>query len=295
MGLARVFVGAFMAAVLLAGCGGKSGVQQSEAGLQRAAREATEALFAGELRKAYESFSEECRDVTSFGEFSSSVTIARAFLEAFSGVKLADFKVTGVQVRNFTGTGGEVLIEVEAPGDAEGFGDDEWIAWMVEDGKWVQADCDDLGLDSDSGFEDPGSNGAVATVPPPGEGPPIGTAVEAGPSRYTVNGMEDPGPEDDFYQPDEGNRWVTFDITQEAVSGQASASPWDFTVQDEDGFIYEWTFGAKQPEFSSTQLAVGQRIRGFLTFEVPEDAVLVAMYADADFPRPPTMIADLTR
>ena len=282
-----------LAVALIWGCGSNGGSPQTEAGLKQAARDATEALFAGELRKAYESFSQECREATSFSEFSSSVTIARAFMEAFTGLKLKDFKVTGVQVRNFSGTRGEVLVEVEAPGDEEGFGDDEWVAWVIENGKWVQADCDELGLDTDDG--DFGSNDPGPTSPPPGEGPPMGTAVEAGPSRFTVNGVEDPGPEDDFYRPQDGYRFVTFDITQEAVTGETSASPWDFALQDEDGFRYSWRYGAKGPEFSTTQLAAGQRTRGFLTFEVPEDAVLVALFADADFPRPSVMIADLTR
>lgn len=285
--------------IVFAACGGGDGDSgQNEAGLRQAAREATEALFAGELRDAYDSFSAECRDITTFAEFSSSVTIAEAFLEALYGAKLEDFTVTDVRVRNFEGDTGEVMVVVKAPDGENGFAEEEeWIEWGYEDGRWVQTDCDDLGLDGNG--DDPGDDPTepAATVPPPGEGPEIGTTVEAGGSLYTVNGIQDPGPvpDDDFFGPEEGNRWVTLDITQEASGGEDSAGPWDFTVQDEDGFIYEWTFGEAEPEFPTVQLANGQRVRGYLTFEVPEEAVLVAVYADADFPRPPVMIADLTR
>ncbi len=295
------FVGTAMAAVLVAwGCSGdgdgNGNGAPTEASLRQAAQAATEALFAGELRDAYDSFSDQCKDITPFAEFSSSVTIANAFLEALTGTKLEDFTVTGARVRNFSATSGEVMVEVEAPEGASGFEDEEWTNWAFEKGRWVQTDCDDVGLDGDDN-DATSEPSVVATVPPPGEGPAIGTSVEAGGSIYTVNGIEDPGlePEDGFYGPEEGNRWVTLDITQQASGGEDSAGPWDFTVQDADGFIYEWTYGEKKPEFGSVQLADGQRIRGYLTFEVPEDAELVAVYADADFPRPAVMIADLTR
>lgn len=293
-----------MATALLAACGGgggDGGSARTENGLRSAARAASEALFAGELRTAYESFSASCREVTPFAEFSSSVTIASAFLEALSGTKLEDLEVTDVRVRNFEGDSGEVMVAVAGPDGEGAFGEDEWVRWIFEEEAWVQTDCEDIGLGGDDDDDDNGNGGSVtnptpaATVPPPGEGPPIGTEVEAGGSIYVVNAIEDPGPVGDFNEPAEGYRYVTLDITQQAVGEEDSAGPWDFTVQDADGFLYEWTYGAKQPEFSSIQLAPGQRIRGYLTFEVPETAELVAAYADADFPRPPVIIADLTR
>lgn len=290
---------ACLPAFVLSGCGGGDGdSSQSEDGLKDAARAATEALFAGELRDAYDSFSAECQEQTPFAEFSSSVTIASAFLEALSGAKLEDFEVTDVRVRNFEGDTGEVMVVVQAPEGQDGFSEEEeWIEWAFEDDRWVQTDCDDLGLDGGGDEPTDEPTEPAATVPPPGQGPEIGTTFEAGGSLYTVNSVEDPAeePEDEFFGPEEGNRWVVLDITQEAAGGEDSAGPWDFTVQDEDGFIYEWTFGEAEPEFPSVQLADGQRVRGYLTFEIPEDAVLVAVYADADFPRPPVMIADLTR
>ncbi len=299
MQLRSWFVSVAMAAGLVAsGCGGNGDRNDAptEESLRQAAQAATEALFSGELRVAYDSFSAACKEITPFAEFSSSVTIANAFMEALTGTKLEDFTVTGARVRNFSATSGEVMVEVKAPEGASGFDDEEWTKWTFEGGRWVQSDCDDIGLDGDD--DDFASTpSVVATVPARGEGPAIGTPVEAGGSIYTVNGIEDPGPEpeDAFFGPQAGNRWVTLDITQQASGGEDSAGPWDFTVQDADGFIYDWTYGAKKPEFGSVQLADGQRIRGYLTFEVPEGAELVAVFADADFPRPAVMIADLTR
>lgn len=288
---------AAMALVFVAACGGGGGDSKSEAGLEKAVRRAAEGMFGGDLRDFYDSYSKECREQTSYEDFKSAMEVAEAFMKAFAGAGLDDIKVKDVEVRNFEGERGEALVVVES--DIEGFDEnqeEEWTEWAWEDGKWVQTDCGDLAMDgglSDGGDDDSATD--QQPLPSPGSGPAIGTPVEAGASRYTVHSIEDPVKAGEFSGPDEGKRWVVIEVTQEALDKQVSGSPFDFTVQDKDGFIYDFDFGQKEPEFTSRELAPGQRQRGFITFEVPEDAELVAVWVDADFPKPHTLIADLTK
>lgn len=285
--------------VFVAACGGGDGGDaKTEAGLEKAVRRAAEGIFGGDLHDAYDSYSKECREQTPYTEFAAGMKLAEAFMEAFTGAKLKDIKVKDVEVRNFEGDRAEAKLVVEAKG-IEGFDEDEdeWSEWMWEDGKWVQSDCGDLGPDGvlGDGGDDTATSNDPQPVPTPGAGPAVGTPVEAGGSRYTVHSIEDPAKAGEYFGPDPGKRWVVIEVTQEALARQVSGSPFDFTVQDKDGFIYDFDFGEKEPEFSSRELAPGQRQRGFITFEVPEDAELVAVWVDADFPKPHTLIADLTR
>jgi len=297
--LMRAVLGALaVLPMLLAACGGGGGADaKSEAGLEKAVRRAAEGIFNGDLHDAYDSYSKECRDQTSYQEFAAGMKLAEAFMEAFTGAKLNELSVKDVQVRNFEGDRAEAMVVVDANG-IEGFdgGEEEWSEWMWEDGNWVQVDCGDLGPDGvPGGAGDGSSTSDVQPVPSPGSGPAVGTVVEAGGSRYTVHSIQDPAPAGEYFGPDPGKRWVVVEVTQEALDKQDSGSPFDFTVQDKDGFIYDFDFGEKEPEFQSRELGPGQRQRGFITFEVPEDAELVAVWVDADFPKPHTLIADLAR
>lgn len=288
-------LGAF-AVILAAACGGGGSQPRTEAGLKNAARQAAEAMIKGDYRKAYDSFSKECREQVPFSEFESTTKLGVVFLEAFTGVKFKDFEVTNVEVRNFTEDGGEVSITMKAPKELDGFGEEpgEFERWKWEDGKWVVADCSGLGGDGLFGDDSGGDTSAAPTVPPPGSGPKLGETVDAGNARITVRAVEDPVRESTF-SPDAGKRYVAFDITVEAARGKVSVSGFDFTVQDDDGFVYDYAIAGREPALKMTDLAQGRQVRGWVTFEVPQDAKLVALYADLDFPRPETLILDLTR
>lgn len=281
-------------ALVLGACGGGDGADaKTEAGLKKAAEKAAKGLFGGDLHDTYDAYSKECREQASFAQFNSSMKLAEAFLEAFLEASFDDVKVKEVQVRNFEGDSGEVLLVLQSDKikDISDF-EEEWTAWAWEDGAWVQTDCSDMGSTDDGGGTSPS---ATQEVPQPGSGPAIGTPIEAGGSRYTVHSVVDPAPKGEFFEPKAGNRWVTIEVTQEALGKKVSGSSFDFSVQDKDGFIYDFTFGGKEPEFTMMDLGPGQRQRGFITFEVPEKAELVAIWVDADWPDPQTLLTDLTR
>jgi hypothetical protein len=255
-----------------------------------------EAMLAGDYRKAYDSVSKECRDQVTFEEFESTMKLGVTFVEAFLGVKFKDFEITDVQVRNFTPDGGEVGITLKPPKEIPGFdeleGAGDFEPWKWEDGKWVAADCSGLG---GGPFGDDGDGATAApTVPPPGSGPKLGETVDAGPARVTVHAVEDPARNTDG-EPERGNRFVAIDVSIQAARGSVAVATFDFTVQDESGYVYDAAFFGRAPELRMTDLAQGRQVRGWVTFEVPQGAKLVAVYADLDFPKPETLILDLTR
>lgn len=288
-----------IAALAAAACGG-GGQQKSEDGLKKAARQAAESMVAGNYRAAYDAYAKECRDQVDFNEFEANARLAVVFVEAFLGVKLKDFNVTDVQVRNFTGDAGEVSVTIKPPKDIPGFDDlDEpgtFEPWKWEDNRWVVADCAAL---SDGGFfggdgDGGDSSGAVPTVPPAGSGPRLGEEVTAGKAVVRVLTVEDPARVPNV-DPNPGNRYIALDVSVQATSDRVSVSPFDFTVQDADGYVYDSTYFGREPALGSTDLAPGRTIRGWVTFEVPADARLVAAYASLDWPRPDTLILDFTR
>jgi len=283
------------AALLLAACGGDDGGDgKNEKGLEKAAERAAKGLFGGDLHDTYDAYSKECREQASFDQFKAGMVLAEAFMEAFTGAGFDDIEVKEVKTRNFDGEKGEALLVLDA-GGLEGFdsSEEEWSEWVWEDGAWVQTDCSDMGGGADEGEA---SEIPTQEVPKPGSGPAVGTPVEAGGSRYTVHSVTDPAPKGEYAQPKPGNRWITIEVTQEALEKKVSGGgAFDFSVQDKDGFIYDYTFGGKEPEFKMMDLAIGQRQRGFITFEVPENAEVVAIWVDANWPKPQTLIADLTR
>jgi hypothetical protein len=291
--LAALALGAIV--LTLAGaCTGGGGQARTEEGLKRAAREATEAVFKGDYRAVYDSFAKECRDQVDYKEFEATTRLGVAFVEQLAGVKLKDFKVTGVEVRNFTKDGAEVSVTNQAPKAAEGFeglaGAGDFEAWKWEDGRWVATNCSGLG----GGAGDFGDSGPAPTVPPPGSGPKLGETVEAGKARVTVHAVEDPARAPDAVV-EAGRRLVAVEVSIEAAKGSVSVATFDFTVQDEKGYTYDPAFFGREPALKMTDLAQGRTVRGWVTFDVPKDAKLVAVYADLDFPKPETLVADLTR
>ena len=136
----------------------------------------------------------------------------------------------------------------------------------------------------------PTSSSAAPTPTPP----PIGTTVEAGGSAYTVNEVLDPAPTGGRGV-EAGKRLVAIDITQTCIADGDSYNTFDFFVQDADGYVYDTGFGytGVEPRIGSGELAAGQRVRGWVTIQVPASAVLVSVLVAAEGSGPKILIADL--
>ena len=315
MGARQLMLGAFLAGgALLAACGG-SDDGTSEDALKERVKESAEAIFQGEAREAYETFSEECQEEVSMSEFRSTLEVAAAFFEGFADMKLEDLEVTEVKIRNFEDDSAEAAIVVEAKDGNEAaeefLGDeDEYSRWEVEDGQWVLADCSDLGFDSGDDAADDDSDDAAATptrttatvrtptaAPTSAVRPKLGETAQLELAKYTVNAVQDNVAGTEFFKPKAGMRWIAFDVTIEAVK-ETTYNPFDFSVQDADAFVYDPAFvpvDSPSPDLSSGDLAVGERIRGWVFFEVPLNAKLNSVRVTPDFGKPATVIADLTK
>ena len=144
------------------------------------------------------------------------------------------------------------------------------------------------------------SGNLVSQAPPPVPTPPsspvnIGATVEVGGSSYTLNEMVDPAPAG-IFGVSEGRRLVALDITQVGTSADRdSYNPLYFAVQDVEGYVYTPDLASADvdPLFGSGELASGQTVRGWVVFELPESAQLIAVLVEPAVFGTRTTIADL--
>ena len=124
---------------------------------------------------------------------------------------------------------------------------------------------------------------------------PIGSTVQFEDSTYTVHEVRDPVPPG-YSGVDEGNRFIAIDVTQIGIEDDANFGHGKFSVQDADGYVYDWDNGADiSPEIGYGSLAAGQRVRGWTAFQIPEDATLVRVLVEGGgFGGQSITIADLT-
>ena len=143
----------------------------------------------------------------------------------------------------------------------------------------------------------------TATVTPadgaaePNAKPRIGDTSEIKGSKYTVNEVRDNLPASRIGGPKPGMRWMAVDITQESVSSNEPFNLFYLSVQDAKAFRYSpgLVFEAPEPGFSSGELQPGEKVRGWVSFEIPIDAEIVAVLAQPEPIGGTVVIADLTQ
>ena len=104
----------------------------------------------------------------------------------------------------------------------------------------------------------------------------IGETVEWRGSRYTVHQLVDPEPPG-FFTATEGNRRITFEVTQEAVDQAVAYSFALFYLRDSNGEEHVWAITNGEPGFGSGSLNPGQSNTGWITFMIPEGAEPAAL------------------
>ena len=142
----------------------------------------------------------------------------------------------------------------------------------------------------------PTATAVLPTATPMPEPITMGTTVEAEGSKYTVHELRDPAPVSRFWEVEEGKRLVAVNVTQEGVTEGDASNPLYFSVQDEDGYVYQPKLGGTEldPQFGSGDLSPGKKRRGWIAFEIPRDAVIVSVWAEAEIFGTEVSIADLT-
>jgi hypothetical protein len=103
-----------------------------------------------------------------------------------------------------------------------------------------------------------------------------------------IDPFEDYDP--DFGEPERGTRWVALQVTVVASGDKAvKVQPYDFVVQDEQGFLYGNGFisrteepEADAPELEDANLAPGDEVSGLMFFQVVDDAQLSHIFWQPD-------------
>lgn len=92
-------------------------------------------------------------------------------------------------------------------------------------------------------------------------------------------------PEDDFYYPGTDMKYVAVELHMVNDSNEpVYYSDYNFKLKDSDNYSYDVVFGgAKQPTFSSGSLAVGQELRGWITYEVPANETVFSLLYTGSF------------
>jgi hypothetical protein len=113
---------------------------------------------------------------------------------------------------------------------------------------------------------------APAPTAVPAGMPGVGERVEAGGIALTVTEV-DTWAGSDFIKPDAGKIYLTANVMVENVSRDtAPYNPMYFAVKDADAYEYDASLFGPDPSLTSGELPKGDKVRGWVAFEVPEKA-----------------------
>lgn len=139
-----------------------------------------------------------------------------------------------------------------------------------------------------SNSQQPANGGTVPLASSPGASAPaapgaVGQAVavswgSSGKANVTVNEAKAwPG---DQYVPPKNGTYVALDVTIEATAGKVSYNPLYWSARDADGHEYNFGVFAPEPTLKSGELAAGEKVRGWIAFDVPKGSALTVFLDD---------------
>jgi hypothetical protein len=104
----------------------------------------------------------------------------------------------------------------------------------------------------------------------------IGDTIKLGDYVIIVNKIEDPfKSSNQFMQPKAGNRLVAVDVSylNDTTDKSLSYNPFDWKLFDSQGYNFQTGFSEnKEPSLNSGTLNSGGKVRGWVTFEIPNDS-----------------------
>lgn len=125
---------------------------------------------------------------------------------------------------------------------------------------------------------------ASVTLPPeaasPSESTALGQWAEKSGLAMVAHTVEDPAvPNTRNYQPKPGTRLVAVELEFGSLSRTHYGDAHMAQLIDDRGIKHDPVFGAMadHPEFPSVTIAMGERVRGWLAFELPEGATPTAL------------------
>lgn len=122
----------------------------------------------------------------------------------------------------------------------------------------------------------------VTTAAPKPDAFHVGEAVEL-PSgnRLTVRAIGEYTSGNEFVKPDPGKRFMAIDVEGCAEKSAASLNPFFFELQMPDHTRIEMSLmGDAEPALHDTDIAVGDCVRGMVTYEVPTGQTPAAVFFD---------------
>lgn len=131
----------------------------------------------------------------------------------------------------------------------------------------------------------------------PQAAPKVGEAATAKGYTLTVHAVSDPAqPYSASFKPKPGYRYVSVDVSvvnTDTTKPNASYNPLYGKLKTSDNREYTPTVGVVKPSMTSGEFAVGETVRGWVTFEIPVDAQLATFtYAPIGEAR---VVVDLTK
>lgn len=87
-----------------------------------------------------------------------------------------------------------------------------------------------------------------------------------------------------YSQPAAGKKFVALDVLIENNSGSSiDVNPLNFSLKDSDSYEYQPSYFAPDPLLNLSTLENGKSVRGYIGYEVPEDANLVELKYEVDY------------
>ena len=96
-----------------------------------------------------------------------------------------------------------------------------------------------------------------------------------------------------YSTPDEGMRYVTMDIEVENLGSEVQGynGSYNYAFRDADSYRYDDpAWGGKEPELQSGDLAPGDKVRGWVTIQLPEDIEITHILVSPCYIEPPAII-----
>jgi len=93
-----------------------------------------------------------------------------------------------------------------------------------------------------------------------------------------VNASEAYSPTSIYDQADKGNKLVTIEVIYENTSSsEGSYDASNFGLKDDEDHRYKREYSSKQPELDYGTLPPGEKVKGFITYEIPDKAEVVGV------------------
>jgi hypothetical protein len=101
----------------------------------------------------------------------------------------------------------------------------------------------------------------------------VGETLAQGDYRLTVTKVDSAASFGSFARADVGKKLVAVEVIIESADNDGvSVNPMYASLKDSDGYEYNDTFGQEPALKSQNDLPRGEKVRGWLTFEVPDEA-----------------------